>query len=151
MPSPDEAGWPTYRVGDDVLLLPPTSPSRSPFWFSLWFGCYPTCFGTSMCDTKGVKVCTWPAPVVSTPNLPLLSSKRRARGRRNIPGNFITFRHWPFGKENLYLHILGFEMTWLGLGNVIPGSQNCEKSPQGSYLLTRKQFLCCPCLGERGW
>lgn len=136
-----------------MLLLPPTtSPSRSPFRLSLWFGRYPTCFSTSMCDTEGVKACMWLAPAVSMPNLPLLSSKRRVRGRRNVPGSFITFRHWPFGMENLCLHMLGFKMTWLGLGNVIPGSQNCKKSPQGSHLPTWKQFYAAWVRGnEGGW
>lgn len=60
------------------------------------------------------------------------------------------FWHWPFGMENLYLHILGFEMTQLGLGNVIPGSQNCKKFPQGSHFLTQKWFYAAHVWGKDG-
>lgn len=71
---------------------------------------------------EGVKACVWLDPKVSTPELPLLSGTRPARGRRNVPGGFLRFQHWPFGMGNLCLHMLDFEMTRLGLGNVIPGS-----------------------------
>lgn len=53
---PRQGRMPTGWDGDDVLLLPPTSPSTSPFRLSLWFGCYPRALALPCVTPKA----SWP-------------------------------------------------------------------------------------------